>query len=74
MCKHKKKAEIPKEMKDMSTVAKPKPVESLDIEFNSDEEIKNFKEIVNNPPEPSDFVKKLIKNYQEQQKGNDSER
>lgn len=47
----------------MSTVFKI--VESLEIEFNSDEELENFNELITNPPEPSEFLKKLIRDYEE---------
>ncbi|WP_176448340.1 hypothetical protein [Lentibacillus sp. CBA3610] len=56
-----------KEDKKMTSATKP--VKSTEINFDSEKEFKDFTEFVNNPPEPSKFVKELIEQYQEQKRG-----
>jgi len=58
------------EEQDMGTIFKPQPVKSTEINFNSDKEYEDFIKLINNPPEPSDFVKNLIKQYQKQSRDN----
>lgn len=62
-CDKKNKGDV-----DMNTVAKPKPVQSLDLHFKSDEAYEEFIDFVCDPSEPSDFVKELIGKYEEKNK------
>lgn len=52
--------------KDMNAIVKQRPVESAEVNFKSDKEYKDFVKLVNNPPEPNERVKNLIKQYQSQ--------
>lgn len=52
-----------KEDEDMNTPADPKSVKSTEITFDSDREYENFIKYIENPPETSNFVKDLIKEY-----------
>ncbi|MEI3613722.1 hypothetical protein [Pseudogracilibacillus sp. SO30301A] len=51
---------------DMNTVVEPKPVKSLEINFDSDKQYDDFVDYIKNPPAPSKRVKELIKEYRKQ--------
>lgn len=53
-----------KEEKDMDTVIKHRPIASTEIDFKSDEDYEDFVKLINNPPEPNERVKKIMKQYQ----------
>lgn len=42
-----------------------KPVKSTEIHFDSDEEYDKFINYIENPPEPSEYVKNMIQKYKE---------
>ncbi|MEW9674902.1 DUF1778 domain-containing protein [Lentibacillus sp. L22] len=48
----------------MDTVIKHKPIKSAEINFKSEKEYDDFVKMLNNPPEPNERVKKLMKQYQ----------
>lgn len=50
----------------MSAIAKPKPVRSTEIKFDTNEQYNEFLKYIKNPPATSDFVKELIKEYKKQ--------
>ena len=57
---------VNKEEKDMGTTTERMQVKSTEIEFKSEKEYADFVKLINNPPEPNQRVKSLIKQYQSQ--------
>lgn len=41
-----------------------KPIKSMEINFKSEKDYEEFVDFINNPPEPSEYVKNLIKQKQ----------
>ncbi|MEI3598185.1 MULTISPECIES: type II toxin -antitoxin system TacA 1-like antitoxin [unclassified Oceanobacillus] len=55
----------------MGTTTERMQVKSTEIEFKSEKEYDDFVKLINNPPEPNQRVKRLIKQYQSQREKKD---
>lgn len=51
------------EEKEMRTIIENKDVKSTEITFQTNEELKAFESLLNNPKEPNERVKRLMKSY-----------
>lgn len=62
MCDN-KSAENSKEDEDMEAVIDNRSVKSTEITFDTNKECRDFVKLINNPPEPNERVKRLMKKY-----------